>query len=76
MKAPRVAAFIALRHTFLGLFFAVLFDVCLHRLFSVSSGENRVASRYVSMVCGLLVTSSLVMLGCFPVVASGKRQMF
>jgi hypothetical protein len=30
----------------------------------------------VSVVWSLLVTSSLVMLGCFPVVASGMRQMF
>ena len=28
------------------------------------------------MVCSLLVTSGLVMLGCFPMVASGMRQMF
>ena len=53
----------------------MLFDVCLHRLFSVFCGENRVATRYVSMVCGLLVSSGLVMLGRFAVVASGKRQM-
>ena len=54
----------------------MLFNVCLHRLFSVFSSENRVAPRYVSMVCGLLVSSGLVMLGRFAVVASGKRQMF
>ena len=48
----------------------------LHRLFSVSSAENYVAPSNVSMVCSLLVTSGLVMLGRFPVVASGLRQMF
>ncbi len=48
----------------------------LHRLLSVSSAENYVAPSYVSMVCSLLVTSGLVMLGRFPVVASGMRQMF
>ena len=47
-----------------------------HRLFSVSSAENCVAPSYVSMVCRLLVTSGLVMLGRFPVVASGMGQMF
>ena len=48
----------------------------LHRLFRVSSAENCVAPSHVSVVCSLLVTSSLVMLGRFPVVASGMRQMF
>src|SRR5579862_8992071 len=60
----------------LELFFAVRFQMGFHRLFSVSSAENYVAPSYVSMVCCLLVTSGLVMLGRFPVVASGMRQMF
>jgi hypothetical protein len=38
----------------------------LHRLFSVSPAVNYVAPSYVSMVCSLLVTSGLVMLGRFP----------
>ena len=54
----------------------MLFGVSLHRLFSVPSGVSRVAPRCMSMVCGLLVISGLVMLGRFPVVASGMRQMF
>lgn len=60
---------------FLGLFFAVLFDVSFHRLFRVSPGVNDMAPRCVCMVCCLLVVSGLVMLGRFPVVASGVRQM-
>ena len=47
----------------------------LHRLFSVSPAVKYVASSYVSMVCSLLVTSGLVMLGRFPVMACGMRQM-
>jgi hypothetical protein len=58
------------------LFFAVLFGVSLHRLFGVSSGMNHVAPRCMSMVCRLLVMSGFVMLGRFPVMASGMRQMF
>jgi hypothetical protein len=58
------------------LFFAVLFDMGLHRLFSVSSCVNYVAPSYVSVVCSLLVTSGLVMLSRFPVMACGMRQMF
>jgi len=54
----------------------VLFEMSFHRLFRVSSTENYVASSYVSMVCSLLVTSGFVMLGRFPVMASGMRQMF
>ena len=61
---------------FLDLFFAVLFEMGLHRLFSVSPAVNYVASSYVSMVCSLLVTSGLVMLGRFSVMARGVRQMF
>ena len=58
------------------LFFAVLFEMGLHRLFSVSSAVNYVAPSYVSVVCRLLVTSGLVVLSRFPVVASGMCQMF
>ena len=54
----------------------MLFEVGFHRLLSVSSAVNHVPPSYVSMVCSLLVTSSLVMLSRFPVVASGMRQMF
>ena len=48
----------------------------LNHLFSVSPAVNYVAPSYVGMVCSLLVTSGLVMLSCFPVMASGMRQMF
>ena len=58
------------------LFFPVLFEMGLHRLFSVSSAVNYVAPGYVGMVCSLLVTSGLVMFGRFPVMARGVRQMF
>jgi hypothetical protein len=60
---------------FLELFFTVVFEMGLHRLFSVSPAVNYVAPSYVSMVCGLLVTSCLVMLGRFPVMVCGMRQM-
>jgi hypothetical protein len=60
---------------FLELFFAVLFQMGLHRLFSVSPAVNYVAPSCVSVVCSLLVTSCLVMLGRFPVMACGMRQM-
>ena len=58
------------------LFFSVLFGVSLHGLFGVPSGVNHVAPRRMGVVCCLLVISGLVMLGRFPVVASGMRQMF
>ena len=57
------------------LFFPVIFEMGRHRLFSVSPAVNYVAPSYVSMVCSLLVTSGLVMLGRFPVMACGMRQM-
>jgi hypothetical protein len=60
----------------LGLFLAVLFHVSLHCLFSVPSGVNHVAPRCVCMVCCLLVVSGIVMLGGFPVVPCGMREMF
>ena len=50
--------------------------VSLHGLFSVTSAVNDVSSRRMGVVCRLLVTSGLVMLSRFPVVASGMRQMF
>ena len=58
------------------LFLAVLFGMSLHCLFSVPSGMNDVAPRGVSVVCRLFVMSGVVMLGRFPVVASGVRKMF
>ena len=56
------------------LFFAVLFEMGLPPL--LSSAVNYVAPSHVGMVCSLLVTSSLVMLSRFPVMARGVRQMF
>jgi hypothetical protein len=58
------------------LFFAVLFEMGLHRVFSMSSAVNYVAPSQVRMVCSLLVTSRLVMLSRFSVMARGVRQMF
>jgi hypothetical protein len=54
----------------------MLFEMGLYRLFSVFSAVNYVAPSYVSVVCSLLVTSGLVMLSRFPVMARGVRQMF
>ena len=48
----------------------------LNRLFSVSPAVNYVAPRYVSMMCRLLVSSGLMMLGRFHVMACSMRQMF
>src|ERR1700722_14742971 len=48
----------------------------LNCLFSVPSGMNHVGPRGVSVVCRLFVMSGVVMLGGFPVVAGGMRQMF
>jgi hypothetical protein len=48
----------------------------LNRLFSVSPAVKYVAPRYVSMMCSLLVSSGLMMLGRFPVMACSMRQMF
>ena len=48
----------------------------LNCLFSVPSGMNHVGPRGVSVVCRLFVMSRVVMLGGFPVVAGGMRQMF
>ena len=57
------------------LFFAVLFKMGFHRLLSVSSGVNHMASSYVSMVRSFLMTSGLMMLGRFPVMACGMCKM-
>ena len=54
----------------------MLFGVSHHRVFSVLSGVNHVAPGGVRMVCCLLMMSGVVVLGRFPVVASGMRQMF
>jgi len=54
----------------------VLFEMGLNRFFSVSSCVNYVAPSYVSMVCSLLVTSALVMLSRFSMVASSMRHVF
>ncbi len=54
------------------LFFAVLFEMSLHCLFSVSSAVNYVAPSYVSMVCSLLVTSGLV--DVWPLPRGGERR--
>ena len=53
----------------------MLFEMGLHRLFSVSPAVNYVAPSYVSMVRSLLVTSGLVMLRRFPMMACGMRKM-
>ena len=70
-------------------YFAVFFEVGFHRIFRVASAVNYVAlatttisehheenSPGVGVVCSLLVTSSLVMLCRFSVMASGMREMF
>jgi hypothetical protein len=54
----------------------VLFGVSLRRFFSVPSSVSRVAPGCMSMVRRLLVISGVMMLGSFPVMASGMRQMF
>ena len=58
------------------LFLAVLLGMSRRCLFSVPSAVNHMGPRCMSMVCRLLVISGLVMLGRFPVVAGGMRQMF
>ena len=67
----------------------MFFEVGFHRIFRVASAVNYVAlatttisehheenSPGVGVVCSLLVTSSLVMLCRFSVMASGMREMF
>ena len=54
----------------------MLLEMSLRRLFRMSSAVNYVAPGEVSVVCTLLVTTSLVMLCRFSVVASGMREMF
>jgi len=58
------------------LFFAVLFGVCLHRVFRVISGVCRVAPRGMCMVRGLLMVSSIMMFRSFPMMARGVRMVF
>ena len=60
----------------LGIIFAVIFEMGLNRLFSVSPAVNYVSPRYMSMMCSLLVSSGLMMLGRFPVMTCSMRQMF
>jgi hypothetical protein len=48
----------------------------LDRLLRVSPTVNYVAPSDVGVVCSLLVTSGLVMLCRFSVMASGVREMF
>jgi hypothetical protein len=54
----------------------MLLGMSLGCLFSVPSGVNRVRPGCMSMVCRLLVTPRLVMLGRFSVVSGGMRHMF
>jgi hypothetical protein len=58
------------------LFFAVLFGVCFHRVFGVISGVCRMTPRRMSMVRGLLMVSSIMMLRRFPMMARGVRMVF
>jgi len=59
-----------------GLFLAVLFGMSLHGLFSMPSAMNYVASRSVSVVCRLFVTSGIVMLGGLLVMMGGMFEVF
>ena len=54
----------------------MLFVVGLHRLFSVTSRMDHMCPRYVAMVRSFLVVSSLVVLGCFPMVTGSVSKMF
>jgi hypothetical protein len=54
----------------------VLFVVGLRRLFSVAARMDRMRSRYMGMVRRFFVLSSLVVLGCFTVVAGSMSKMF
>jgi hypothetical protein len=54
----------------------VFLGVSFHGLFSVTSAVNDMGSRCMGVVCRLLMTSGLVMLGGFPVVAGGMGEMF
>lgn len=58
------------------LFLSVLLGMSLSSLFSMHSGVKLMASRYVCMVCRLLVTSGLVMLGRVLVVPDGVHAVF
>ena len=59
-----------------GLFLAVLFDMSLHRLFSMPSAMNYVAPRGVSVVCRLFVMSGIVVLGGLLMVMGGMLEVF
>lgn len=58
------------------LLFPMLLAMSLGGLFSVPSGVNCVRPGCVSMVCRLLVTPGLMMLGRFAVVPGGMCHMF
>jgi hypothetical protein len=54
----------------------MLLGMSLGCLFSVRSAVNCVRPGCVSMVCRLLVTPGLMMLGRFRVVSGGMRHLF
>ncbi len=54
----------------------MLFVVGFRRVFSMTSGVERVRSRYVRMMGRLLVLSALVVLRCFTMVTSSVSHMF
>jgi hypothetical protein len=51
-------------------------DVGVDHLFGMSASVNGMAGRGVGMVSGGFMVSRLVMLGGFPMVASGMGEMF
>ena len=59
-----------------GLFLAVLFGMSLHRLVSMPSAMNYVASRSVSVVCRLFVMFGIVVLGGLLVMMGGTLEVF
>jgi hypothetical protein len=75
-REGEITAFITLRHASLGtIFYRALRCEPSPPLRRALWHESR-GPGCVSMVCRLLVMSGLMMLGRFPVVASGMRQMF
>ena len=58
------------------LFVSMLFVVGFGRVFSMTSGVERVSSRYVRMMRRLLVLSALVVFRCFAMVTSSVGHMF
>ena len=54
----------------------MLFVVGFGRVFSMTSGVERVSSRYVRMMRRLLVLSARVVFRCFAVVTSSVGHMF